>query len=54
MAKPTAGALCSVLLGLEHLQCDDELVIANADQWIDVSIDAFIAARAPPDGTAAS
>jgi NDP-sugar pyrophosphorylase family protein len=44
MAKPTAGALCSVLLGLEHLQCDDELVIANADQWIDVSIDAFVAA----------
>ena len=43
MSKPTAGALCSVLLGLEHLQHDDELVIANADQWIDVPIDRFIA-----------
>ena len=44
MSKPTAGALCSVLLGLEHLQHGDELVIANADQWIDVPIDRFIAA----------
>jgi NDP-sugar pyrophosphorylase family protein len=43
MAKPTAGALCSVLLGLEHLQHDGELVIANADQWVDVPIDDFIA-----------
>ncbi|MGE0813468.1 MAG: glycosyltransferase family 2 protein [Vicinamibacterales bacterium] len=44
MAKPTAGALCSVLLGMEHLAHDDELVIANADQWIDVPIDRFLAA----------
>ncbi|MEZ5290583.1 MAG: glycosyltransferase family 2 protein [Vicinamibacterales bacterium] len=47
MAKATAGALCSVLLGMEHLAHDDELVIANADQWIDVPIDRFLeAARA--------
>ncbi len=44
MGKPTAGALCSVLLGLEHLQHEDELLIANADQVVDVSIDAFIGA----------
>jgi len=44
MSKPTAGALCSVLLGFEHLHHGDELVIANADQWIDVPIDRFIAA----------
>jgi NDP-sugar pyrophosphorylase family protein len=44
MSKPTAGALCSVLLGIEHLAADDELVIANADQWIDVPIDRFLAA----------
>lgn len=47
MNQPTAGALCSVLLGLEHLQHDEELLVANADQWIDVPIDRFIeAARA--------
>jgi NDP-sugar pyrophosphorylase family protein len=43
MAKPTAGALCSVLLAMEYLQHDRELLVANADQWIDVSIDAFLA-----------
>ena len=42
-AKPTAGAFCSVLLGLEHLPQDGELVIANADQWVDVPIDRFLA-----------
>jgi NDP-sugar pyrophosphorylase family protein len=43
-ASQTAGALCSVLLALEHLEHDDELVIANADQWIDVPIDRFLSA----------
>ena len=43
-AKPTAGALCSVLLGMEHLEHEDELLIANADQWIDSPIDAFLSA----------
>ena len=42
MSQPTAGALCSVLLGLEHLQHDDELLIAKAEQWIDVPIDQCI------------
>lgn len=44
MRQPTAGALCSVLLGMEHLQNDDELLIANADQWIDEPIDNFLSA----------
>jgi NDP-sugar pyrophosphorylase family protein len=44
MAKPTAGALCSVLLGMEHLEHEDELLVANADQWIDASIDDFLSA----------
>lgn len=43
MMKPTAGALCSVLLGMEHLNHEDELLIANADQWIDTPIDSFLA-----------
>jgi NDP-sugar pyrophosphorylase family protein len=42
--EPTAGALCSVLLALEHLHADEELVIANADQWLEGSIDRFLAA----------
>jgi NDP-sugar pyrophosphorylase family protein len=47
MAKPTAGALCSVLLGMEYLQHDAELLVANADQCIDTPIDRFLdAARA--------
>lgn len=52
MARPTAGALCSVLLGLEHLEHEDELVVANADQLVDLSIDRFLATarRAAWDG----
>jgi NDP-sugar pyrophosphorylase family protein len=44
IAQRTAGALCSVLLGMEHLTHQNELLVANADQWIDVSIDAFLSA----------
>jgi len=36
MRSPTSGALCSVLLGMEYLQNDDELLVANADQFVDV------------------
>lgn len=42
MGKPTSGALCSVLLGMEHLTHQDELLVANADQWLDASIDDFL------------
>jgi dTDP-glucose pyrophosphorylase len=44
MAKPTAGALCSVLLGMEYLEHEDELLVANADQWIEAPIDGFLSA----------
>ena len=40
---PTAGALCSVLLAMDYLANGNELLVANADQIIDVSIDDFIA-----------
>lgn len=42
MARPTAGALCSVLLGMEYLQHDEELLVANADQCVDVPVDRFL------------
>lgn len=41
--RPTAGALCSVLLGLEHLPDEGELLVANADQYVDVPIGDFLA-----------
>ncbi len=48
MARPTAGALCSVLLAMEHLQDRAELLVANADQYVEVSMDGFLAhARRP-------
>ena len=50
MSKPTAGALCSVLLGMEHLKHEDELLIANADQVIDIGIDTFLSAARAGDG----
>lgn len=31
----TKGALCSVLLGIEHIGLDEELIICNGDQIID-------------------
>ena len=44
MDQPTAGALCSVLLAIEHVGADDELLIANADQYVDEPIDRYLAA----------
>jgi NDP-sugar pyrophosphorylase family protein len=43
MRNPTAGALCSVLLASEYLSDGNELLVANADQFVDVPIDRFIA-----------
>lgn len=31
----TEGAACTVLLAKDHIDNDDELILANADQWID-------------------
>lgn len=42
MQGPTAGALCSVLLGIEGDDRDDDLLVANADQVLQMSIDDFI------------
>jgi NDP-sugar pyrophosphorylase family protein len=45
--RPTAGALCSVLLGIEYFQDEEELLVANADQCLGIPVDRFLeAARA--------
>ena len=49
LRRPTAAALCNVLLGLDELQGDDELLIAHADQWIAESIDRFLASAREAD-----
>ncbi len=36
------GAACTVLTAIDHINSSDELIIANGDQIIDVSINAFI------------
>jgi len=40
----TQGAACTVLLAREYLANDQPLMIANSDQWVDCSIDAYLEA----------
>ncbi len=40
--RTTAGAACSVLLAKEFIDNDDELIIANADQYLDINFNDFI------------
>jgi len=40
--NPTAGAACSVLLAKAHINNEDTLIIANSDQYLDISIDDFL------------
>ena len=35
---PTAGAACTALLAIEHIDNDEELIIANADQILDFDL----------------
>lgn len=39
----TAGAACTVLCGIQHINNDDELIVANSDQFIDFDMDEFLA-----------
>jgi dTDP-glucose pyrophosphorylase len=52
MQDATAGALCSVLLAMEHFAEDCELLIANSDQYLEANIDQFLltARQANTDG----
>ena len=46
----TEGAACTVLLAKEYIDNDDALMIANSDQYVDISIDEYIAAMGEDDG----
>lgn len=39
----TEGAACTVLCGKQYINNDDELLIANSDQYIDMDINDFLA-----------
>jgi len=38
----TEGAACTVLTALPYINNDEELIIANSDQFVDIDIDEFI------------
>ncbi len=38
----TEGAACTVLKAREHIDADEPLMIANADQWVDCDINAYL------------
>jgi len=38
----TEGAACTVLCGIEYINNDDDLLIANSDQFIDLDINDFL------------
>lgn len=42
LAAPTQGAACTVLTAVDFINNEDELLIANADQIIDIDINKFI------------
>lgn len=39
----TEGAACTVLLSEKYINNDDELMIANSDQYVDINIDDYLA-----------
>jgi NDP-sugar pyrophosphorylase family protein len=48
VSKPTSGALCSVLLASEFLNQEGELIIANADQVVDLPFAEFLTTARRP------
>ncbi len=52
LSAPTQGAACTVLTAIDHINNNDELVIANGDQIIDLKLDKFIlhARKSKADG----
>lgn len=46
----TEGAACTVLCATKYINNDDELIIANSDQFVEFDIDNFIASAKNKDG----
>ena len=49
LEQETAGALCSVLLAIDQLDLDEEILIANGDQFISSGLEPFYQACRQPD-----
>ena len=47
VSKVTEGAACTVLLAKECINNDDQLMIANCDQYIDIDINQYIDSLSP-------
>jgi NDP-sugar pyrophosphorylase family protein len=48
LEQETAGALCSVLLAIDQLDLDEEILIANGDQFISSGLEPFYKACRKP------
>ncbi len=48
----TEGAACTALLAREHIDCDDDLLIANSDQFIEYQRENFISLKNMTDSDA--
>jgi NDP-sugar pyrophosphorylase family protein len=48
LENETGGALCSVLLAVDQLRLDEEVLIANGDQFITTSLEPYYAACRQP------
>lgn len=46
----TEGAACTVLLAEKYIDSDDELMIANSDQYVDCDINKYLSAIGNADG----
>ncbi len=46
----TEGAACTVLLAAEEIDNEDELMIANSDQYVDIDINDYLGKMAGVDG----
>lgn len=49
LENETGGALCSVLLAVDQLRLDEEVLIANGDQFITTGMEPFYAACRQPE-----
>jgi len=45
----TDGAACTVLLAEKYIDNEDQLMIANSDQWIDIDINDYLGKLIEPD-----